>query len=734
MNKLRLVLSLLLTGALFHMAPTLAQNPEDYSDLLKAQVISTEIDGSKYLVINLENKEGWHTYWENPGDSGLATEFEFKDQGDKIILEMVEWPTPHKFIEKGDIQTFGHKGEYSYFFHLNDQFQNSDDFQIHLKYLICHDICIPQDRLIKGTFNDGNFSSSDNQLNVTQSQIEERFKALPVKREMPTYLSITLTKYEEGMALFYNVTGDNQDLKIGQNLLTAYTTSPFTFKREKLYQDKKGNHYGSYLLDWDGAYLEPEYPMPADGNFKEPITFKFVFNDPITKESYRVDYEVSTFGQSGDSFANFYKTLSPINNTQKKVDAKIVGNETGSSLPYFFLMAFLGGLILNIMPCVLPVISLKLFGLIKHSKESRSRVFKHNLFYSLGVIATFMALAATVVGLKASGEHIGWGFQLQSPLFVSLMVFVIFIMALNLFGLFEFKTPGGSKLGNVEIRNTYSGDFISGVLATILSTPCSAPFLGTALTFAFSESSLNIFLIFIFIGLGLSAPFLLTGIFPALIRFLPKPGMWMDHVKKILGLTLILTVIWLLDVYSALVGSAVAMMYIKSALVFTFFFFYMRKSMTKKIFATILVLVPTVYLAYTSLTTPLNTSGNGNSLIEDKKREGLEWSKWTEDAMNQRINEKQLTFIDFTARWCITCKVNEKLVINTDSFKEMVADNNVDLLLGDWTKKDEHIGKWLKSQGMVGVPAYFVIDGKGNLIKLGETVSLGKVKEALGVK
>lgn len=732
MNKLRLVLSIVFTGVLLSSFTANAQK-EDYSNLLKAQVTSTKINDSNFLVINLRNQEGWHTYWENPGDSGLATEFEFKNQGDKIVLEMVEWPTPHKFIEKGDIQTFGHKNDYSYFFYLNNQFKNSDNFQVHLKYLICRDICIPQEKIIKGTFSDGKFSSSQNDITISESEIVERFNNLPRKRTLPTYLNITLTQHGDDMALFYNITGEGQKLKRAQNILTPYTTSPFTFKREKIYKDKKGNHYGSFMMDWDGAYLEPEYPLPEDGNFKEPITFKFVFNDPVTNESYRVDYEVASFGKNGESFSSFYKTLTPVDNTQKKVDSKVMNNQSGSSLPYFLLMAFIGGLILNIMPCVLPVISLKLFGLIKHSKESRGRIFKHNLFYSLGVMATFVALAAAIVGLKASGEQVGWGFQLQSPLFVSLMVFVIFIMALNLFGLFEFKTPGGSTLGNVEIRNTYSGDFISGVLATILSTPCSAPFLGTALTFAFSESTLNIFLIFLFIGLGLSAPFLLTGFFPALIRFLPKPGMWMEHVKKLLGLTLILTVVWLLDVYSALVGSAVAMMYIKSALVFTFFFFYMRKKMTKKVYATILVLIPTLYLGYTSVTTPLNTSGSGNSLIEDKKREGLEWVKWTEDAMNQRINEKKLTFIDFTARWCITCKVNEKLVINTDSFKEMVDENNVDLLLGDWTKKDEHIGKWLKSQGMVGVPAYFVIDDKGNLIKLGETISLSEVKKALGV-
>ncbi|MFG1593951.1 cytochrome c biogenesis protein CcdA [Halobacteriovorax sp. CON-3] len=707
---------------------------KDYSDLLKAQVTTIEKDSNKYLTINLRNKDGWHTYWQNPGDSGLATEVEFKQGGDKIVLDLVEWPTPHKFIEKGDIQTFGHKGDYTYFYYLGNSFDNAKNFEVHLKYLICHDICIPQEKIIKGDFDGGIFKSKDNQIQVANSEMEKRFNNLPTLRETPTYLNLQLTKYEGGLALVYNITGDNQKLSAGQNVLTPYTTNPISFKREALYKDTKGNHYGLYQLDWDGEYLEPEYPLPADGRFVEPLAFKFVFNDPVIGETYRVDFDINSFGTNEESFKTFYSRLTKVNNDKAVQDVKIVSNEEGSSsLPYFLLMAFIGGLILNIMPCVLPVISLKLFGLIKHSNESRSKILKHNLFYSLGVLATFAALALTVVGLKSSGEQIGWGFQLQSPMFVAIMVFVIFTMALNLFGLFEFKTPGGTKLGNVEVRNTFYGDFISGVLATILSTPCSAPFLGTALTFAFSESSTNIVMIFLAIGFGLSAPFILTGIFPALIRFLPRPGMWMDHVKKLLGLTLILTVVWLLDVYSALVGSPVAMMYINSALVFTFFLFYMRKHMTKKVITTLLIIVPVFYLGYSAITTPLNTGGNGNSLIEDKKREGLNWTKWTQEEMNKRIDQKKLTFIDFTARWCITCKVNEKLVINTDSFKDMVAENQVDLLLGDWTRKDEAIGKWLESQGMVGVPAYFVINENGELIKLGETITLGKVKKALGV-
>ena len=179
----------------------------------------------------------------------------------------------------------------------------------------------------------------------------------------------------------------------------------------------------------------------------------------------------------------------------------------------FLLFGFIGGLILNIMPCVLPVISIKLFGLLSIREENPKKILKHNLAYTLGVLITFAVLGAIVIALQKAGDNVGWGFQLQSPRFVAIMIIFLFVFALNLFGLFEFRTPGGAKLGGLETKDSFTGDMMGGVLATILSTPCSAPFLGTALTFAFSAGSLQLFSVFFAIGLGLAFPFLLTGSF-----------------------------------------------------------------------------------------------------------------------------------------------------------------------------------------------------------------------------
>jgi thiol:disulfide interchange protein len=274
-----------------------------------------------------------------------------------------------------------------------------------------------------------------------------------------------------------------------------------------------------------------------------------------------------------------------------------------------------------------------------------------------------------VVGLKGAGSQIGWGFHMQNPWFLGIMVVVLIALALNMFGLYEFKTPFGNKLGGVQLKEGIGGDFASGVLATILSTPCSAPFLGTALTFAFTTSNLNIFLMFFAVGIGLASPFIVTGIFPQLVSFLPSPGAWMNTFKKFMGVTLLLTALWLGWVFTSVVGT--------------------------------------------------NKIGNSN------------WSPWTEQRMMTTAGP---VFVDFTAKWCLTCKANKALVLNTNSFQEWADKNDVTLMVADWTKYDPVIAEYLKKNGHVGVPVYFLKMPDGTVHDLGETISVGEVKKLLDSK
>ena len=707
--------------------------------------------GKVVYVINYKNFPHWHTYWKNPGDAGLPTKIEI----DTPNLEIKEfnWPVPTRYIEEGDILAYGYSDQYSRFFTLEGK--SPEELKIKSTWLVCKHICIPGKVEITAKLDSQGqvISSNAQDFTLSNEEILNRYQALPKKKIWPSSLDLVLKKGSEDLELnlYYNFTNQGgKPLFHPLGLLTPYRHGLLDIRREKLYQNKAGTYFGKINMGWDGEYAEPEVPFPKDGVFKDPITLSFLFQDPQSQEFSIITKTFNSFDiNQGTTIESLMGTMNFINpngkvetpNTEEaKNDSETVTEqetqkESSDSLLGILLFAFLGGLILNIMPCVLPVISLKLFGLVAHSDESKASILRHNLFYTLGVLFTFLLLAASILVLKATGENVGWGFQLQSPIFVAIMILILFIFSLNLFGLFEFMTPGGKTLGNMELKKGVSGDFIGGVLATILSTPCSAPFLGTALTFAFSSSPITIILIFQAIGLGLAFPFLLTGFFPSAVKLLPKPGMWMEHVKKFLGLTLILTTLWLVDVFLSLTNGNIPFLFLLSSLIFLFFAFYFQKNIGRSkfwkalFFAIPLLLLIKLFFSPLMMISSQNSSGS-DLLNEKNGHSNLQWEMWSEEKMKDYAQSRTPLFIDFTAKWCITCKVNEKLVIDTEGFKEIIAKKQAKLLLGDWTKYDPVIGEYLKKNGHVGVPAYFVQKADGTLVKLGETISLSEIEAA----
>jgi thiol:disulfide interchange protein/DsbC/DsbD-like thiol-disulfide interchange protein len=698
------------------------------------------------LVINYKNFPEWHTYWQNPGDAGLKIENSFSIKQKDIAMNELEWPIPLKFIENGNQWAYGYIGEYSLFYKLSPsdlkKLQNQEiDFKS--KWLVCKNICVPGQIEVKFKIANSklNLQNSNLMPELPQSTIEERLKSLPKKITPPDYFSIRLLRgnKEKSLQLVYEVKSVVDETFIhGKNLIYPYPQLPFDFGHEKLFKTKSGIT-GEVQISWDGEYQTPPETLNESGQFRRPYKLKFLLQNPITKETIVIEKTFSSFEKKSLEMIGS-EIIDPKISTEKK-NAELNSLKTtsdqkpdiaDSSFAYYLLMAFIGGLILNVMPCVLPVISLKLFGLIKYQRESKKRILEHNIFYTIGVLTTFIIMASIVVGLKNFGTVVGWGFQLQSPNFIAIMIIILFVFSLNLFGMFEFSTPGGKHIGNINTDKPLIGDFLGGVLATILSTPCSAPFLGTALTFAFTSSTFTIFAIFISIGLGLSSPFILTGIYPSLVSFLPKPGNWMNNLKKFLGLTLILTCIWLVDVFNTLVNGQSHLMKLLVILVLIFVAILIKKKevWVKRIFFLLAVLL---YVNMTN-TALIEFKEEETALIRDKQAHGLKWEAWSESKMNEHKESKKFVFIDFTAKWCFTCKVNERLVLETDAFKKLVEDNDLKLLIGDWTKRDEVIGSFLMKNGMVGVPAYFIQTPSGELIKLGETVSIDKIENIIREK
>ena len=728
-------------------------------DIVKFQVTSFNHQGQTYLATTLRHLQGWHTYWKNPGDSGLPTKIRFSlIQGDSQNLfehpELVEleWPTPKRYIEEGQIEVFGHSGDKTLFFSLSPALLKNLDgkkMQVHGTWLMCADICIPGETRINGMWKNGKWiNDSQPHYELIEDILIGRLQNLPQMGKLPIDADLILVRdpNKEGLVLYSNFSQISADDLIEKmNVLTPFKQSPLDFRREEIFQDKEKNLYLKMAIDWDGRYQTPPTELPIDGKFEKPLTLRFLFANPRTKKAEVVEKTFSEFSTQAfeglERFHSMLTALNPIDDSQQPSwdksetaleDTAMEAPTVPQGLISFLLFAFIGGLILNLMPCVLPVISLKLFSLIKHGHEGQTRVLKHNLSYTFGVLVTFWVLTAVVILLKSAGEVVGWGFQLQSPIFVAFMALVIFVLGLNMFGLFEFATPGGSKLGNIKLEEGFSGDFFSGVLATILSTPCSAPFLGAALTFAFSSSSLTIFLVLSFVGLGLASPFLLTGFFPKLIAFLPRPGMWMDHFKKFLGLTLFLTTLWLLDVYSSLIIGTVGVLKLQTLLALIFFVIYVHQKMSRSWKLKIPLAGLILFLSFGVFSTPQSSGdyqGDGSALLQEKNMQGLDWIQWSEEGMGKLAEENELVFIDFTAKWCLTCKVNERLVIDTNRFKKMVDQYDIKLMLADWTRRDELIGNWLKSQGLVGVPAYFIQRPDGSLINLGETLTLSGLEK-----
>lgn len=662
------------------------------------------------LVLTIDHDKGWHTYWKNPGDAGIASSFKFYKGSSEVSLKAYEWPTPELFIEAGDIHTVGY-GDTQHFFFENTK----GHIKAVVNVLICKDLCIPGSATLLLSEKE-TFTSSRKAKPFPYRELENAFKNLPAKKELPQEFEYYLTKTpgKNELVLHYSlINRPTLDLPRRLSLLTSFPHQPFTFKRESLYL-KDNVIYGKTTIDWDGEYLEPPQELPEDGKFKTPHKIDFLFNNPQSEKVEIVELKLSDFSAGTEALDQFYADL-------EKSTPENSPTSTSSIMAYI-VFAFLGGLILNLMPCVLPVISLKLFSLIKYQESSQKKLLKHNFFFTLGVLSTFMALAAIVVALKVGGEEIGWGFQLQSPAFVLFMMILLFIMTLNLFGLFEFKTPGGSKLGSAQTKEGILGDFFTGVLTTILSTPCSAPFLGTALTFAFTTNYYTVFLIFLFIGLGLSFPFIMTSLFPASLKFLPRPGLWMEKLKYILGLSLLITTIWLYDVFVSLVEFDLISWRVNLLFALWFFLFFMYQKIKNRfvIGAIILLTLGSTFVAFKDIKLRTHTPF---------AQAASKWTPWSEAKLSELKGE--LVFMDFTAEWCLTCKVNKKLVLDTNAFEALAQKYNVKLLRADWTKRDDHITQFLRRHNVVGVPAYFVQKKDGSIVHLGETISISKIEQHL---
>ena len=381
------------------------------------------------------------------------------------------------------------------------------------------------------------------------------------------------------------------------------------------------------------------------------------------------------------------------------------------SLAWALVLGLIGGLILNLMPCVLPVLAIKVFGIADLARADRRHVLQHGFAYLTGVLTSMAALAAVVVALRAAGTAVGWGFQLQDPVFLAVICTILVIFAMNLFGAFEITLqPAGPDLGPTTGPAPPARSFFEGGLAVALATPCTAPFLGTAVGFAFASSGVVIFAVFVAIGVGLAAPYVLVTLVPAWARLVPRPGPWMLRVRQVLGFSLLATVVWLAWVTGRAIGidaQALLLAHLVGIALLVWIFGVIQeagRSGAARMVAALIVAVAVVSL--TAL--PLVPAPRGDSAAANSSQGGIDWLAFDPLAIDRERAAGRPVFVDFTADWCITCQVNKAVVLSSEAVRDELAHWDFATFKADWTLRDDAITQALAQWGRAGVPMYLV--------------------------
>ena len=567
---------------------------------------------------------GWHTYWINPGDSGGPPIFEFNSPSGWQINDNV-WPGPQKIIYP-PLMTFGYVDEVIFPFELDLRNLNDQATEITTKFLVCDDICVPEEATLLLSLKNGILN-----IDEKPEELKKWLNRVPIRAPPEMFLSSN-----------------------GNNFTLEYASLDSN----------------SYFFPFSDSVMD----YSDEQNFlNNELTFA-VFDG--LNESLK---GVVNIGQ------NYYE----VEQLSQTVAADTV---TGISLLTAIIFAFIGGLILNLMPCVLPVVALKGLSLVKSSAESNSSVTLNASAYVVGVVITFMTIAAILVSLKNAGEMIGWGYQLQSPFIVTILSVLIFGIGIYLIT----DLSVGGNFGKLEKYTDGSGpfnSFFTGTLAVVVASPCTAPFMGAALGFALIQPDIFSYLVFLFLALGFALPYFLIALFPSLVDFLPKPGKWMESLKQLFGFMMFAAAIWLLWVLANQVDA--------NSILFVLIGWFSLA------FASWLVISKIKFAAYISAVIGLVW---GSQLYEwdfkDVKvindGESISWSIEKENEL--RLNE-QAYFINFTAAWCITCKVNEAVAFSDAVFNKF-EEKNITYLKADWTNRNSEIAGQIEKYNRSGIPLY----------------------------
>jgi thiol:disulfide interchange protein len=621
---------------------------------------------------------GWHTYWENPGDAGLATSLTWT-LPDDFSASAIDWPVPQR-IQEDKLVIYGYVG--NVFLPVTIMpaatLDPSVSYAIKVKadWLVCENICIPE------------------------------------SAELTLNLPVSDTSVKSASASLFADARNNQPLPLTQAI--AHTASdtqrvlrlPFTNiddkKIESAYFFPRQSHFIRYGSEQTLAMDQDDLTLTIDKS-----------EEPLEASSIGGILAVTT----QDGVRNFDVVLAPsIAPTSLSLASSKV-TMTGSDLRLQILFAILGGLILNLMPCVLPVLSLKALAVVKKAGKGRWQILGQGLAYTFGILLSFLLIAALLISLQQAGEVIGWGFQMQSPPFVGFLIYLLFLVGLSLSGFFHLPVVLGNTGGDLASESSIRGSFFTGVLAAAVATPCTAPFMASAVGAALTLPPLQALLIFEALGFGLALPFLIISIIPQMLRFLPKPGAWMDTFKQFLAFPIYASVIWLLWVLTLQTGAG-GMVVALTGLLVLVVLIWMKSIFASEYKYSLTAVAGFALVLLLSLPALHNMQVGSSMLMPSYDDEGVNTVDFNQTTLAELRAAGKPVFVDATAAWCITCQVNAKVAIHTKDTMRAFREHGVTLMIADWTLRNKEITEFLESFQHQGVPLYVFYPAKGEPIVL----------------
>ncbi len=646
---------------------------------------------------------GWHVYWENAGDSGEPPHLKWTLPAG-VTATPIEFPAPQR-LPLPPLMDFGYENEVLFPFTFQvapSAQQGSAVLHAKVDWLVCREVCIPGKAELETTRTIAASGAAATPVEPDASlyaRVGDKLpQPLPSSAKLgfeptPTGFRLTVeTGQRETQAAFFPIDQLVIDNPSPQKLTPTVKGFTLDLKKDANLTANPAQLNGVIELAGNRAYEisaakgKPAAPQPI------PVAATQSASAPAATEQ-------SAAPAAPQSPLNLWKSTA---------------------------LAFLGGLILNLMPCVFPVLFLKGLGLVQSSAEERSRLRIHGFVYTAGILVSFWALVAALLALRTAGSRLGWGFQFQSPVFLMLMAALLFFLGLSLAGQFEIGLTLTSTGNSLAQKHGFTGSFFTGVLAVIVATPCTAPFMGAAIGYALAAPAIVTFAVFTALALGLAAPYVALTLQPAWTRLLPKPGAWMEVLRQAVSVPIFATVIWLAWVIAESYGATLLAALLVVFLVLAIAGWFLGRWPTKRWSAGIaafalFVSAFSVYAANAFVSAPTEQSAQTGG-----------WQPWSQSAVEKNLAAGRPVFVDFTAKWCLSCQVNERIALSRPEVQQAFAASNVALFRADWTQHDESIAEALQKLGRSGVPAYALYTpGQSNPQLLPEALTPGIVLDAI---